>query len=210
MTYPYTPTSYHEEWYERLLSLTRQDEAQGRDLFNYIYAQATMFDQIEGYARDQGDTPGWAHLLDVDIAPVEALPWLAQFVGVSLYNVTTEAEQRAKIRSADGMNRGTVASMVAAAKLTLTGGKNVRVIERSSAVDATDSGAWGMLFTTATAETPNATATYNALLSQKPAGIIIQHVVSDDPLWEEVNPALQWDSVGGSVTWDNVTRADVT
>jgi hypothetical protein len=95
-----------------------------------------MFDQIEGYARDRPDgTPGWAILLDPDLCPAEALPYLAQFVGVKLPEGLTEAQQRFRIKATDGFNRGKPSAIIAAAQQFLTGNKTVIIRERDPSVD---------------------------------------------------------------------------
>ena len=52
------------------------------DLGDYVAAVATMWSEVEIYAADpDNDVVAWQPLLDVDIAPMGALPWLAQCVG---------------------------------------------------------------------------------------------------------------------------------
>src|SRR3954471_4082795 len=114
MALPFTPTRHHGELYEQVQPLAYDDANQNYALFKYTGAMSEPFDQIDGYARDTDDgKPGWAILLDADLCPVEALPWLAQFVGVSGLAGLTEQQQRDRIKSTDGFKRGTIQAMIA-------------------------------------------------------------------------------------------------
>lgn len=112
---------------------------------------------------------GWAVLTDVDSAPREALPWLAQFSGVRVPSGTTQADARRRIKDADGTRRGTPAALVKAVQRTLTGNKTVVLTER-------DGSAYRLGVFTYVSETPDSAATQRAILDQKPAGIVLNYV----------------------------------
>jgi hypothetical protein len=170
------------------------------DLSKLVTALAAMFDQIEEYARDQGERPGWAVIMDVDLCPVEALGFLAQFVGVSLRDGLTTAQQREWIRSTSGFRRGTPASMVGAAQQYMTGTKTVRMVERARG------DAYHLAVITDPAETPDPAAVQRALISQKPAGIVLEYYTSAAPLLVEYTRDLH----DVTVTIHSATLADVT
>ena len=76
------------------------------------------------------EQPGWSQLLDPWRCPVLALPYLAQYVGVSLDRSLSEQGQREQVIAAAGMRRGRPASIVAAGKLWLNGSKTLTLVER--------------------------------------------------------------------------------
>jgi hypothetical protein len=171
VVYPFQPTPYHKELFDQHATIE-----QGRDWFIVCGSIASMFDQIEMYARDQEDgTPGWGILLDVDRCPIEALPWLAQFVGVILPAGLTEAQQRDRIRNTDGFKRGSLGAIIAAAQEGLTGDQTVIWRERDASVSPSFGGAYGLTILTYTAETPDGNLVRNKILSQKPGGIILNY-----------------------------------
>jgi len=145
---------------------------------SYDYALAKLlsgigeaFQQVEDYGRDQGDTPGWAFMLDPDTCPPEALGWLAQFVGVVLQPGLSEADQRARIKATDGWNRGTVGAIKGAAAQYLTGNKTVTLRER-------DGDPYFLTVITYTSQTPNPAQVLAAVTAQKPAGLVLTHNVT--------------------------------
>jgi P2-related tail formation protein len=129
-----------------------------------------MFQEIDDYASDDTEGQiGWSILVDVDRAPAKALPWLAQFVGVSLDQSLSEAAQRNQIKETAGFNRGTPAAIIDATQRHLTGTKDVIMIERYQG------SAYKLYVATRTAQTPNPTITQADVVSQKPAGIVLTY-----------------------------------
>ena len=139
---------------------------------------ASQLQDVDDWARDDPATgaPGWSSWMDPALAPSVALPWLAQFVGVVLSANLTDAQQRSAIQQMQGFQRGTPAAMIAAAQLHLTGTKTVVLTERS-----TD--AYHLKVTTYLAETPTPDAVLAALLTLKPAGIVLTYVVQEGLSW---------------------------
>jgi len=164
-----TPESFADRLYWMLGPLAGQDPAYGWALLILCNAVGQMFQELEDLARDSPDGPGWSALLDITRCPDEALPWLAQFVGVRLLPDSSPADQRARILATDGWRRGTPAALVSATQATLTGTKRVTLRER----DGGD--AYALRVQTLTGETPDPTATQNAILSQKPAGLVLTY-----------------------------------
>jgi hypothetical protein len=164
-------TPFQEDLYATLEPVADQDAALGYPLLTYCGAIAAMFDQIETYARDQDDgTPGWALLFDPDLAPLETLPWLAQFVGAAIDGQMSEADQRATIKSLQAFQRGTPEALKAAIKRRLTGTKSIWITER----DGGD--AYALRIRTLTTETPDANLVARIINEQyKPAGVILNY-----------------------------------
>jgi hypothetical protein len=159
------PDGFAGDLYESLTPLARPDPDYGWALLILCNAVGTMFQLVDDWVRDQPEGPGWSLLLDVDRCPPEALGWLAQIVGVRLLPDSTDDEKRERIRSTDGFRRGTRAAMEAAIKATLTGAQSVLIKER-------DGDPYVITVSTFGPETPNAQRTRDAMLSQKPAGLV--------------------------------------
>jgi hypothetical protein len=94
--------------YDALAPLATLDGQADWHLAHYCGALGAMFQPVADVARDTPAGPGWSAVLDLDRCPDAWLPWLAQFVGVT----------------------------VIAAQATLTGNRTVTFRERdSSAAD---------------------------------------------------------------------------
>lgn len=107
-------------------------------LTTYITGIAQPFELVEEWASDTDDDIGWSLLLDIDRAPDEALPWLAQIVGMTLDTSLSVADQRIQIHQANNWKRGTPGAIQAAPLPYLTGSKTVILRERfdGTSVDA--------------------------------------------------------------------------
>jgi hypothetical protein len=149
------------------------------DLATYAGAIGAMFAPVDDLVRDTDAGDGWTALLDVDRAPADALAFLAQFVGVRLQADLTDAAQRARIVGTDGFKRGSAGAVRAAAQQYLTGARRVIFRER-------DGGAYRLTVITYTADTPDPAAVLRALLAQKPAGIILTHLVENGQDYQQV------------------------
>jgi len=127
---------------------------------------------------DDDGNPGWSSVMDVDRAPVEWLPWLAQFVGVRMVAGLDEAAMRLRIRSADGFDRGTPESIKAAARQFLIGPDGTHDTATVDLIERHGS-AYRLTVTVHEAELmPGVTADqiYAAVREQKPAGLILNPV----------------------------------
>jgi hypothetical protein len=188
--------------YDELAVTQPQDEAAGWPLLILLAAVATAMGELPDVVRDTDDGPGWTSLMDPDRCPAFALPYLAQFAGVRLTQGASEDEQRAEIANPPAFQRGTLAAMTAAAKRTLTGDDPfILIIERNGSP-------YRIGAVTRTTQTPDPAVTLAALLSQKPAGLILTHTVSDDALIDEGTRTI--DAVDVAVTIDAAVTADIT
>lgn len=193
MTQP-VPDSFASRLYAALEPMAFDDEANSWALLVYCIALGTMFQEIDDYASDgPNGEPGWSSLLDVDLTPLKALPWLGQFIGVTVDQKLSEVDQRQQVSDAGGWRRGTPASLVGAAQPYLTGNKTVIMRERDPAASPAEP-AYGLSVITYTSETPDSAAVEAALIAQKPAGIVLRYVVMDGQDFQSLylnNPTMQ-------------------
>lgn len=157
--------AFARDVYDALEPYQHAEEELGDPLAVYIGGIGSMFDWVSDIVRDSPEGPGWSALLDIDRAPPEALAWLAQFPGVRLRPGLSDAEQRERIRSTDGMKRGSPGAFRAAAKQYLTGDKYVVIRERFNHEP------YQISVVTLDAETPDDAKVLAALNEQKPGGL---------------------------------------
>jgi hypothetical protein len=202
------PDTFAGRLYAMLAPLAQLDPNAGWSLLILTNAIGTMYQLVEDWVRDSAAGPGWSLLMDVDRCPVEALPWLGQFVGVRLLPNSSEADQRARIASTDGFRRGTPAAMIGAAQATLTGTRTLRFKERSGDTAVTPEYAYYLDAVTYKNETPDPAATLRALLAQKPAGLVLTYNAIDQNTWQIVkDDNVSWQAVKTRYpTWYDVLK----
>lgn len=175
--------SYAERFYAELEPLQYDEPLTGWALLLYVASISEMFQEVKDLAGDiviDGKTiPGWSVVVDLDRTPNKALGWLAQFVGVTIRSGLSDPDQRAWIRSTDGWKRGTRASMVGALTPYLTRTKTVLFRERYGS-------AYKLMVVTRWFETPDPVAAYQALLTQKPGGIVLDYHTINGRDYQEV------------------------
>lgn len=164
-------TATTERAYAEIGHWRSRDEANGWSLLHLMNSYLKQLDTVEDLYRDDGDTPGWANVMDIDVVPATGIAWLAQFVGVSIPGGLTEVQQRQRATETAGFRRGTRAAIEGAARVHLTGAQQVITYER-------DDSPYHLTVRTYLAETPNAAKVAAALAEQKPAGLIITHQVA--------------------------------
>lgn len=171
-----------EEVYEGLTAWARADRDVW-DLLVYVDAMMRTLQPVVDLVRDSDTHEGWGKLLDIDAAPTEALPWLAQLVGVTPLRGLSDEAQRLRIKEAAGWQRGSPAAIRAAAQQFLTGNRLVEVYER-------DGSPWRFRIRTYKAETPDPRAIVKAVNALKPAGLVFVH---------EVQAGVSIDMLGGTI-----------
>lgn len=195
-----TPESFADDLYEALAPLAAQDALYEWALLILCNAIGVMFQLVDEIVRDSPDGPGWSMMLDLDRCPSVALDWLGQYVGVRLSSDATDAEKIAVIRDMPGFRRGTPAAIIKAAQATLTGTKTVTLTER-------DGDPYYLTAATAAEETASVPATRAALLTQKPAGIILNYggVMAALQTWDQLKTRSgTWSGNSARYTnWDN-------
>lgn len=159
-----------QEVFDSLGPWARADES--GELLAFVRALVAPLAFVDDVVRDTDDYVGWGTLMDVDVAPVWALPWLAQFVGVSHIYGESEASQRIRIKEASGFHRGTPASIIGAARQYLTGTRRVELYER-------DGSPWVFRVRTYLSETPDPAKVQAAVLALKPAGLVFNYELQE-------------------------------
>lgn len=207
-----------ERLYDRLRPYHDGDDEGGWVLLHKCEAAARILARPNQALRHDDTGSGARRMLDPDRAPAWALPWLAQFAGIPyLPAELTEAQRRDLIAHAPGMRRGTPAALIAAVQQVLTGTRTVRLVERH------EGDAYNVLVITLGSETaglfpgeafPSASTlpgpganVLAPILSQKPAGLRITHLINPQPVIDEATLAI--DDVDPAVTIDNVQPGDV-
>src|SRR4051794_27842626 len=108
---------------ERTAPLAPDDETHGWAHLHLCEALGQVYVQVAEVFDPEGDVPPFAPLLDVELCPAWALPWLGQLVGVQVPPSATDEQARELVRSVAGFKRGTPAAMRAAILPLLTGGQ---------------------------------------------------------------------------------------
>lgn len=104
----------------------------------------TIGTYFNGELVTEGFQPGFGSLLNPQACPDGDLPFLAQFPGVQLPVGATPDEARSLLLAEGGLNRGTDAAVVAAAKRYLTGTQSVTLLPRTY-TDGTPCAGWFVL-----------------------------------------------------------------
>lgn len=165
------------------------------DLQDYARAVGAMFAEVESYSEDTDTVVGWQPLWDYEIAPHNALPWLAMVMGETAPQGATDDQLRALIAAAPNQDRGTRDAIANAVKQTLDGPRLVGVKERwRSDTEAVDEDAISVF--TYEEQTSNPNAVQAALRRTVPADIKVYYSTLTAPNWD----ALQTDAGSGSWT----------
>lgn len=160
-------------------------ESSGGPLTDYLTGISRPFVLVEDWVSDTDDGDiGWSLLLDPDRCPVEALPWLAQIVGLTLNTSLSEADQRQQLHDVSNWKRGTPGAIKGAPAPFLTGTKTVVLRER---YDGTGNDApYDFEVITLSSETTDPAMVLAALISQKPAGNRLTYVNSSGQDYQDI------------------------
>jgi hypothetical protein len=194
--------AFAEDSYARLAPVADAmggDESRGWHLLHLIVAISKMFERVERLARSDDGSPAWRNAVDVDRADDQDLGFVGQLLGVRPVGGVIPDQQRARVRDVGGFKRGRPAALRAAVAGTLTGTQHVVLVERDGSESA---------FTVITrpSETPATAATVAAIISQKPAGLLPTHVLSEVVTWGEIATTYAtWaDVAAANATWEDV------
>lgn len=161
-----------EDLYARLGPWAARDTSDARwTLLQVAEAVGARLQVVEDIVRDTDTHVGWGVVMDADATPIEWLGWLGQFAGVRLRYGLTDLAQRARVKSTDGMKRGTPAAIVGAAQQTLTAPKTVYLVERHGS-------AYRLTVTTVATQTPSPARVIEDIMEQKPGGIVMAHAMT--------------------------------
>lgn len=153
----------------------REDETYGWAGALFISSYAKMLDPAAQIVQASGSRPGYAILFEPAICPEAWLPWLGQFVGIppetglALIAGGHASTLREWIKSPIGYTRGKAAAMRLAAQVTLTGTKTLYFYVKYGGV------AFEIKAASLTAETPNPTATREAIESMMGAWEVLKY-----------------------------------
>jgi hypothetical protein len=165
------PESFTQSLVKLLQPMFYDDVNQSNALNIYLSGLGLNFEIIEKYARDSDDGKiGYSILVDATRVPDEAITWLGQFVGIQITQGLTPTQQKQQLVGLGNWKRGTVAALKAAPLPLLTGSQTVIVKER-------DTSPYHFQVMTLAAETPDSTKVLAALLTQKPAGLVMNYIV---------------------------------
>jgi hypothetical protein len=163
------------------------------DLQTYLEAVAYLLAEVEFYSFDTETAEGWTVLFDPQLAPEEALAYLAQFVGEVLAGSLTEAGKREWIADNPNAVRGTPYSVFLAALRRLVpnpdGVRLVSMSERDPDVDT-------IVVNTYNDSTPDPDAVEAEIRSVLPADVILDYVNVDGQSWSGL--------LAGHATWADV------
>lgn len=176
------------------------------DLRDYLEVVGSMFSETELYAlSEEDDELGWSILLDPDVCPAPALPYLAQYVGEQLPVGISEPDAREWIKDAPNQRRGTLESVVRVAQRSLSGDRIVQVRQRTgSGVILPEDQITVQTYTT---QTPSMEQLRRDLENDAvPYDIDLELVVLPGQTWADVNASnAHW----SNVKTDNPTWLDL-
>jgi hypothetical protein len=188
LTDPPVLSALGERLRERTAPLAPSDDQNGWAHAYLCEALMVMLEQVAEVYDPADPLPPGAPLLDPELAPDWALPWVAQLVGARLPAGATPEQARALIAGVSGWKRGTPAALRAAAQLYLTGNRTVTFRERDA--NSPDP-PYTLEVVTLTGETPNPAAVLAALLAQKPGGLVLNYRTVEGQDWQAVQ-AKTW------------------
>lgn len=200
--------SFTQDVLDSLAPMLYAESQTGNALTAYIGGLCSVFELVEEWASDTSEHIGWSLILDVDRCPNEALPWLAQIVGLTLPPGLIPADQRQQIKDVANWKRGTLNAIKAAPAPYLIGNKTVIVRERYNGT--TQDAPYYIEVITYQAETPNPAAVEAAIRAQKAAGVILTYVNAIGQDWQSVKDHYAtWQDVKNHYpTWADV-KADM-
>jgi hypothetical protein len=164
------PESFSDSLRDLLQPMFYDDINQSSALSIYLGSLGDpLFQLVEDWASDTDNgEPGYSLLVDANRVPFNNIPWLAQFVGAVIWTTLPEDQARAQLKGLGTWKRGTVAALEAAAAPLLTGSQTVSVKER-------DTSPYHFQVYTLASETADQNKVLAALLSQKPAGLVMNY-----------------------------------
>jgi hypothetical protein len=194
----------YEDWSEQLTPWMTDD------LDTFVAAISSMWESVEVFIEDDPDNDivAWQTLFDVDIAPLIALPWLAQTVGERLPVGLDEEAARNWIRLSPNWSRGTPGGIVDAVKRHLTGAQTVMFAERSLLDGTPDDDT--ISIATYLEETPDQTVILDTLRKFVPADILFEYEAISQSTWAIVEAGQDdWAELETTYgpTWSQVAGA---
>lgn len=147
------------------------------DLAMFLDAVGALFDptasivQDVGFDGDPDYVSAYGSIFNVETCPTGDLPYLGMFVGASVPIGSSQATARAIVQGESGLQRGTTASIIAAAQRFLTGSQTVTLYERLGPDGSTPDPDWFVLEVDSS-EIISASALIAAVNAVKPGGVM--------------------------------------
>jgi hypothetical protein len=179
------------------------------DLAVYVAAIAGMWAETDQYLEDpDNDIVAYQALLDVDIAPFKALPWLAQCVGERVPVGYTDQQARDWIRNSPRWIRGTPAGIWNAVKRVLAPGASMQMRERWNPNTGAADSDWISILTWAS-QTPDQALVRQVLRRNVPADIMWGYSIQAVATWGSfAGTVANWGAVKSTYpTWADVQGA---
>lgn len=180
------------------------------DLQTYALAIASMWAQTDQYLEDpDNDIVAFQAMFDVDIAPFEALPWLAQCVGERIPVGYDDQQARDWIRNSPKWIRGTPQGIWNAVKRVLAPGAVMQMRERWNANTGAADPDWISIFTWAD-QTPDVNLVEQALRRNVPADILYYYATQTSVTWGALTAAASsWAALNADYgpAWSDVRGA---
>lgn len=172
------------------------------DLARKCDAVGVMFQSMLEVAEETGEDgtagyiPAYGKLLDPVTCPAADLPYLGQYVGVTVPTGATEAEARALVKAEAGLERGTRKAIEAAIKRVL-GVAPFTIQERT----AKGGGAAPYHFNVLVGIGKSSAALIAAIEEQKPGGLQFSVIetagawIAGSKKWSEVAATKKWSAI---------------
>lgn len=151
----------------------------------YVAATAVGLEKAADFLTivDPDTSPsGTCELIDARYCPRPYLGWLGWLLGIDTTTIADPFVRDAIGNAARTQRRGSKGSIADAAQRTLTGSKSVRVYWNLSGTEP-----YHLTVITLNAQTPDPTATLEAAMSEKPAGMSLELQTVDGPTYAEIN-----------------------
>lgn len=165
------------------------------------FQQVLELAEEEGSQGETGWVPSWGRLLNPLTCPAEALPYLAQFVGVELPKTAGEAEARKLILTESGLQRGTLASIEGACRRLLGEGVPFTLEERTALSGEEDPYHFLVIVPPGKASA----ALSEAIASIKPGGVFFS-IVEIEGAW--VSGGKTWAEIPAGKTWATIKEGE--
>lgn len=203
MTQPVV-SPYAQKLYADLEPYAYADEENGWALLALCQALGVPWQALDDIARDSPSGTGYSQIFDIDVCPTVFLPWLGQWVGVSVDTSLTDLQQRATVSDEGGQKRGTPGAIKAAIAKYLTGNQTVLLLETS---------AYHYTIVTFTSETPDPAFIGDLVQSPavKPTGYIATYLTLPGQTWSQLiaSYATWADVIAHYATWLQVIQDHV-
>jgi hypothetical protein len=172
-------------------------------LLTWLDGVMSQLQKIDDLVRESPNPPGWHTLMDPNLCPDYALPWLGQLVGVTVDLSLSVANQRTQILNEAGFTRGTPTALKLVAQQYLTGTKTVTLTERDgSSISMLSPGAPTLSFATTGGTLAAATAVNYRIVARNSSGVTLP-----GPEGTATAPGGTTATNTATVSWAAVTNA---